>query len=453
MEMMHQRRGWGGLALSLAVAVAIGFPVCCRADALDQALRNKAGDLMKQLRQRGYNNVGVLRFQVQVGAQKPTFTAGLLNSAMATRLENALIIADNERAPIGITRDAGATAAKEDRHSTYLTAAGRRQLFDYTYPLAWGNQQVKVDAFLTGMVQVSADMRQSTVVIEAFDRAHPEQLDSIMHFPVRNDLGVLSDLGARYSVVRRDLRLGASDNSEPETAPARPHKPREKPTDIVAVAEKDDLAALDLIDFQVYYDNKPVARHTTKNGRTEIAPPTAGTSNIRFDILRKTDKPVAVVVLVNGVNTADSTEQGKEPSRYSKWILKTRGPYSIPGFWSHDGKTVQQFKVISGTDLASRSDLDPDKLGQIELFVFPMGVSRPVLAQAERPTVNLKERTQTLRADLSLHDVKVAIGAAPLIRSRQVTIVPGAAKAQPLQEENVATLGEPVYLIIHYEER
>src|SRR5579884_1676597 len=416
MNRVVQQRRWVFFGLAALVA-SLGTLPSVRADALDSALRIRAAkEIMPKLRADGYHNIGVLRFRVQKGKAEPTFTAGLLNSAMATRLENALILADSEKHPVGITRDAGTVAANKDRRATYLTTDGRRQLFDNEYPLAWDRRQVKVDAFLTGLVQVSPDMRQSTVIVQLFNRKHPENLQEIDQFTVRNDLGVFSDLGTRYSVVKRDLRLGADNSAEPETAPARPHKARQPvvpprqtqetasqvvpprqtqqtPSNVVPVAYKDDLEALELIDFKVYYDDRlmPLVQ---RSGDCTIPPPTDATKEIRFDLANKTGKPLAVVVLVNGINTVNGSEQGKAPAGYTKWILKDQRTYSINGIWSADGQTVHRFKVASAAQLAAMSDLNLDKLGQIEIFVFPQAQSRDMLAKVTPQDLNLKDRAQ-----------------------------------------------------------
>jgi hypothetical protein len=469
MEMMQQRRGWGVHALAVMAAVAVCFPASARADNMDQALRIRAAggwiqgrvapSWIQKLKKSGYHNVGVLRFQVQIGHQEPTFTAGLINSAMATRVENALILADPAQSPIGITRNAGAVAAKNNPKVTYLNADGQAQLFTYQYPQAWDNKSITVDAFLTGIVRVGGTMHESKVTIQVFDRTDKGKLRTFDEFTVRNDLSIFSDLGVRYSVVKRDLRLGAN-TSDPETAPRV--KPKAHPTqtqahgtpqgqsDILTVADHDDLAVRDLIDFTVYYDDNPVPI-TTKNGYTRIPPPTATTKTIRFDMSRKCEKPVAVVVLVNGQNTANEAQEGKAPIRYTKWILQDKKSYSITGYWSKDGQTVHEFQLVSGAKLATLSDLDPSKLGQIEIFVFPTVAPRMLVKRPGGGEANLRDRTETLGTTQPLEEVKTKINRAAAPIARNLFIVPGAGKKHQLIEKQIGALGDPAYLIIHYQ--
>src|SRR5205807_10292709 len=138
------------------------------ADNIDNELRSKALLIMKDLEAHEYKNVGVLKFQVKKGNTHPTLTAGKLNYLMATRLENALVMVDKADAPIGLTRGASAVAASKDKTATFLSPEGRQKLFTHQYPLAWGAQDVEVDAFLTGLVEIAPDMKTTTITIKAF---------------------------------------------------------------------------------------------------------------------------------------------------------------------------------------------------------------------------------------------------------------------------------------------
>jgi hypothetical protein len=53
---------------------------------------------------------------------------------------------------------------------SHLTKKGRAQCFTKTYPLAWGQELVTPDAFLTGVVEVAADLHEMRVLIAAFAR-------------------------------------------------------------------------------------------------------------------------------------------------------------------------------------------------------------------------------------------------------------------------------------------
>ncbi|HYT94204.1 MAG TPA: hypothetical protein VEL76_36140, partial [Gemmataceae bacterium] len=183
MKAFAHRRGPGICAVAgfALVALAAAAPTA-RADAIDDALLERGRAMMKYLRNKDnkdVKNVGVLKFQVQVRDGKPRMEVGRLNSLMETRLENVLILAnEDDKRVIGVTRGASQAAAARDKNATYLTAEGLAKLFAQEYPLAWGKEKVKVDRFLTGIVQTSPDLKQTTVIIHAYrpGRAEPQEV-------------------------------------------------------------------------------------------------------------------------------------------------------------------------------------------------------------------------------------------------------------------------------------
>ena len=81
----------------------------------------------------------------------------------------------------------------------------RPKLFKPQYPLAWGKQKVEADAFLTGLVKVSSDYKQGTVVIEEL-RA-PGKAEKVLEFAFEGDTALLTDLGKSYSLGKRSLGI------------------------------------------------------------------------------------------------------------------------------------------------------------------------------------------------------------------------------------------------------
>jgi len=108
------RKFTGPLTWAVPLAVAALGVALARADNLDRALLRHAPAIMEDLRANGYTNVGVLKFRVQKGTAAPSMHAGFLNTSLATRLENALILAQDKAQPIGITRGASEAAAELD---------------------------------------------------------------------------------------------------------------------------------------------------------------------------------------------------------------------------------------------------------------------------------------------------------------------------------------------------
>src|ERR1700674_1608621 len=147
-------------ALALMLAGIVG-PAPVRADTLEAALLKQAPRVTAYLKDHGYRNVGVLKFRVKKGDAPASDHVGPLNLNLAGRLEIALVLANDNEVPLGIIRDADGVAATLPG-ANHLTRPGRQALFRGRYPLAWGEQQVAPDAFLTGVAVVTPDLKQLT---------------------------------------------------------------------------------------------------------------------------------------------------------------------------------------------------------------------------------------------------------------------------------------------------
>src|SRR5262249_27571923 len=154
----------------LAPALVLLLAGPARADNIDRQLVRRAGELVKKCAGRKWKNVGVLKFLVKLGDRPASLGVEPLCSNLADREENALVVGnDPEQPELGVIRAAGEVAAARDVTATHRTAAGRKKLFGTPYPLAWGKQRVRPDAFLTGLAALSSDLKKVTVTIDAFD--------------------------------------------------------------------------------------------------------------------------------------------------------------------------------------------------------------------------------------------------------------------------------------------
>src|SRR5262249_44950798 len=82
---------------------------------------------------------------------------------------------------------------------------------------------------------------------------------------------------------------------------------------------------------------------------------------------------LAVVLLVNGVNTFLKEGPGKEPSQYAMWVLDKPGQkYTIAGFYP-DLQRVEPFQVLADDQSQSFPLADETKRGLIEVFIFKEG--------------------------------------------------------------------------------
>jgi hypothetical protein len=385
-------------------AIAIAAPSnAARADALDEAASDAARALAGEFKKAGYKSVGVLKFEVQKGADaKNTYmAAGRMNELMATRLENALLRVMSyqyKKDPISITRGASEFAAKADAKSTYHSEAGRKALFAHTYPMIWGAAQ-KVDAFVSGRVVLSNDRSKITAIrYFVFDtkdlNLRPCQYETASIAMTRS---MLSDLGYSFistksGLVARDMgdtidevklpNLNNKTVNEPpmpmpmkEPKPVDTTKPDEpkpsiddtpNPTTLPKDETKLAITGAELVDFTVLYDGAPA--QVQEDGAT-LPTPAEG----QFITITMTARErVAVLLTVNGQNTVDSEPLKTEAHLASKWVLEPGKLYTIQGFHQNNAKLLfkaanpdEAMKTFISTELAASN-----KLGQIEFTVF-----------------------------------------------------------------------------------
>src|SRR5262245_45663730 len=179
---------------------------------LERALVRQAPAVIKKLKEKGYRNVGVLKFMAAKEGGKATDNLGTLNLLLAQRLELALILANKPRDPLGIIENAS-VVAQTIPEASHLSKAARLKLFGAQYPLAWGTQKVQPDAFVTGVVEVSKDLRSLTVSLLAFDRHENTLAPLLPDFTARNRPDQLVELGESF-VLR-----GALDDGKVELKP------------------------------------------------------------------------------------------------------------------------------------------------------------------------------------------------------------------------------------------
>jgi hypothetical protein len=377
--------GLGCLALLLAAGHT------ARADNIDNELRTKALLIMKDLEAHGYKNVGILKFQVKQGNSPPTLTAGKLNYVMATRLENALVMADRSDAPIGLTRGASAEAAAKDKNASYLTAEGRKKLFNHHYPLAWGSQSADLDAFLTGIVEIAPDMKKTKITIRAFDKKSPDLRD-VLAFTVDTDLGILRDTNQNFVVARRSFNswANADDPEEEIIKIAVTDAVKENQPETARKLAAD--AIRDYLDFQILYDGQPV--DITPDGFLD-KPARGQTVLIKVTARVK----LGLLLRVNGVNTLN--EQGDEKPdlrAYSWWVLEPGTEYTLKGFYKNG--QVKTFVAKGDADVDAGIELGEkaDRHGKIEFDIFLDPSSIAKSSAPRLPKTSYTFRTVTTRA-------------------------------------------------------
>jgi len=371
--MFSIRRGDRTLSLSsalryfsplLLLAALVNPPVANAAEepmTVDKRLQEHAPEILKQLREKGYKNVGVLKFRIKKGNDPVSDRVGTLNLFLADRLEVAMILANSSdpAKQIGVTKKASSVAAKIPGAS-HVTAAGRQKLFDVDYPLSWGDTSVKPDAFLTGVAQISPDLKQITIGILYFDKSGGALTKLIPPFDAPVTSGLLGEAGESYTL------RGAFDSAKPEIV-------QEKVTEVSAKVKSTETThpvadPAKPVALEVQYDGKPIPIEF-RDGKAFIPEPKEGQRVVL--ILKRTEHArgrLGVVVKVNGENTLGRQRQRDLDCR--KWILDPgAGPITLVGF-QIDQNAAEEFRVLSAAESAASEMNYGADVGTISMAVF-----------------------------------------------------------------------------------
>jgi hypothetical protein len=384
--------------------------------ALEEALFRQAPKVIARLQERGYANIGVLKFLVTKDDRAFNDNVGTLNQSLARRLELALLLVNDPRRPVGIVANASAVAQRTPG-ANHLTRAGRDKLFAARYPLAWGRQEVSPDAFLTGTAAVSKDLRTLTVSLLAFDRKNNKLEQLLDDFTASNLPSRLSEMGESF-VLR-----GGADGGEVKLVPEQQRQEQSLQQAARVREQKATHPAVDRaapVTLEVRYDGRPVA-YEVRDGRALIPEPREG-QQVEMVLRRDGGKErYGCVLKVNGENTL--YRQKVPDLECLRWVLDPGdGPIRIRGYQS-DGKTVAKFRVLSVAESKERAINYGDDVGTITLTVFR----------------ELREETKA--PDLSEDVAEVAaVGRAELPQKQSANY--HALKARLLQDANRGLLGE-----------
>lgn len=352
--------------LPVTTMLALLAAPAARADNLEKKLHEQAPKLMKYLEEHRAYTVGVLKFRVQKGKQLPSFNVGLLNSSLAERLTNVLIMNTSSERPLTILRDVNQTAARQ-KLPPYTRPQGLQSLFAEEFPVAWGSQKARADLFLTGLVSIQDDMKKATVHLEAYTRKSiKEKPVEVLSFDVATDRTLLTDLGQSFliprSVGKRPfVRLEDLDQSGADSAADLDQNSK----------NKNPLSLADnLLDLEVFYNNtrQNIVPNPDQPGELQLDNRARPGDDVKFVIRNKGQENIGVVLMVNGVSTL--FREKVEPINCTRWILGPGEKQEIKGFYNDDQKTYQPFRVLTDEEQAAIQWWDMDHPGLIQAHVF-----------------------------------------------------------------------------------
>lgn len=349
------------LPATVAIACALWATTASpAADDLDQAMLKQAQQVHKVLLEKGYKNVGVLKFRVKKGNEPVSDNVGTLNMTLANKLEIALVLANppDESRQIGIIQNASSVAARVKR-ANHLLKEGRGPLFEETYPLAWGDQQVKPDAFLMGAARVSPDLQEMTVNVLAFDKVN-DPVQVVPPFTVATNANLMTEMNESF------MLRGVFDQPEAkvnEQAVATAADVAKKKADYPLQSSTAPVT------LEIRYDGQLVS-YDLRNGRAFVREPEQG-QKVEFVLRRKAggNERYGVVLKINGENVLFNERQA-DPLCHKIVLGPGAKPITIRGFHTTD-KTIRTFKVLSRLE-SKQSEIhySPD-VGVISMVVYP----------------------------------------------------------------------------------
>lgn len=371
-------------SFTIILFFVVGSPLFA-ADDLEKQLLKQGPRIMDALKERGYQNVGVLKFRIKKGNESSVDHVGSLNMRLTKKLELALVVANDARNPIGLIANATKVAA-EIPGASHLSAAGREKLFSQEYPLAWGDEKVVPDAFLTGVAVISDDLRTMTIGILGFDKTS-ESLFPIAKFQATPDLEDLLDSGESFTVrgVFDDGSLSMSQEDRKDKATEEAFttslevKQETDSTSSPKESKIHPLAASDAaIELEIRYDNQ-VQKIEFRDGAAFVPEPQEGQKVFLIIRRKSNDKRLGVVLKVNGENTL-----GRETvtdSQAKAWVLEPdRKEWGFQGYYNTANNTMEPFKVLSQAESKIKEIDYGEFAGSISVSLFPEQKVKPAIS-------------------------------------------------------------------------
>jgi len=415
--------------LAFAAGLALLSPSFARADHIDLKLAEEMPAVVKYLKSHNYKHVGVLRFRAQKHNDKSAhFDMGPINGNMAERVENLLVMnagqsKNPEQASFGVIHEAGETAVKHKVGAWFSKPEERKKLFSLKYPLAWGKEQVSADAFLTGKVSLSEDLKKTTVRIECLDSKASKPAE-VLKFTVDTDRHIVRDCNLPYTLTKaQQTTLARSARSvrtrdgqqalqqktdqvvlqQAQQQQKQPNKPQNPPGTPDGPATQNSIGG---IKFGITAAGKPIdlKQSSSQVDEFEMDCPPKG-SEVVFTLQNVSTeeqdkgKKLGVVIKVAGYNTIGM--QRETPENCRKWLLAQGGePYKILGF--HVGEkfgSLKKFAIKSKEEAKQTNQQLDDSIDLVEVYVFRSGGSQ----QPDKMTISDRGiNSRGLRGDVEV---------------------------------------------------
>ena len=369
---MHSHR-FGFVPVRLVILpLVVAFNICVmplRAETITEGMQERIPQIIAYLNERNLKNVGVLKFRARKAGQKLSDSVGPINSLVADRLELGLILGNpfDEDQQLKIIEDASAQADQIDG-ANHLDETGRAKLFGSEFSLAWGNDRVQPDAFLTGVILLHENNLTARIGILCFDSSGGELERIGDTFEVELNARLLTEVGESYA-LRGLFDHGSTKGPKPTSRTQREKQAREQVIQIKQ--QRQPFPLLDSsapIRLNIRYNGQPVAIEV-RNGEAFVQEPTEGQS-VEFELIRNPSASgtLGVSLRVNGENTLYRSPVSDFHG--PKWILSPQHQRTLVRGYQLGDNRIEEFRVLSDQASGQVAVNYGRHVGQIQLTVF-----------------------------------------------------------------------------------
>ncbi len=341
------------------------------AQTITEGMQKQLPAIIDTLNEKNLKNVGVLKFRVRKAAnQEISDSVGPMNALLADRLEMGLVLANpfDETKQLKIIEGASDQASRIPG-ANHLDEEGRRKLFGADYTLAWGDELVKADAFITGGVAISPDNVSARVVLLCIEKngGEAQQIGEI--FTAQLDAQSLSESGESFSV------RGIFDGGNTKTTSFKESQKQKQELvrkEVTKVKSQQTVFPLNdpssPMTLQIKYDNQIVPIEM-RDGQAFVREPAQG-QEVEIVLIRNASAKgrLGAVLKVNGENTLyRSTVRDLDSP---KWIFSPEHHQTVVRGYQIDASRREKFIILSDRESKERAIDYGRHVGQIQLTVF-----------------------------------------------------------------------------------
>lgn len=404
--------------LFLLIATAIPSSLRAEPDNIDVILFKTVPRLVQQLRERDIRNVGVLPFQFRDNVGVAHSTGALIQSNLAARTEQVIAYIRDVDDPVNVVFNMLSQARALDATAAYDTKDACEKLLALTYNYPVDEMSAsKLDGFVTGIIEVSKDWKQSSLVFKFYNRKTGD-FGELGPFTFPTDRKMLMQFGRAYSLTANgwDARLKGVQTRSIFSLIERDEKElesidRQKAAEIYVNRVGESVDGNPWKNFPVTltvkYDNQPqtLSMDTYLNPFNFSIPDPKPNQRVSFELKNNLNEKLAVVLAINGKSLIYQ-ENANDPDACNKFALDPAATYSVPGVYV---RGLNSYQPLLSTDDQQTSDLakryPSETVGIISLSVYrevpsydPGGVSHFVSQGAT--TANTSEASTKTVAEI-----------------------------------------------------